>query len=90
MKQDKQFDNILNECLDRILRGETVEKCLQSYPEQAPELEPLLRTALATKMASHIQPRPEFKAKARYEFTAAIHEMQVQENSSVVRLRYDI
>ena len=76
MKQDKQFDNILNECLDRILKGESVENCLKSYPQQAAELEPLLRTALATKIASNIQPRAEFKARARYEFKAALHDLQ--------------
>ena len=76
MKQDKQFDNILNECLDRVLRGETIERCLQSYPDQARELEPLLRTALAAKQAVYIQPRAEFKAQARYAFNSALREMQ--------------
>ncbi len=57
MKKGKRFDNVLNECLERLLKGETIEQCLQSYPEQAAELEPLLRTALAAKRVSAIQPR---------------------------------
>jgi hypothetical protein len=56
MKNNRQFDDILNLCLDRILKGETVEGCLQSYPEMAKELEPLLRTAVAAKVASEVQP----------------------------------
>jgi len=76
MKASKRFDNILNECLERLLGGETIEQCLQSYPEQAVELEPLLRTALAAKQASTIQPRAEFKARARYQFQSALQEME--------------
>jgi len=78
MKASKRFDNILNECLERLLGGETIEQCLQSYPEQAAELEPLLRTALAAKQASTIQPRAEFKARARYQFQSALQEMESQ------------
>ncbi len=75
--KSKEFDNILDECLERLLvKGETVEQCLQSYPEQAAELEPLLRTALATGKAVAIQPRPEFRAKARYQFRSALREME--------------
>ncbi len=71
----KEFDNILDECLERLLvKGETVEQCLQSYPEQAANLKPLLQTALATKKAAAIQPRAEFKARARYQFRSALQE----------------
>ena len=73
MKADKEFDNILDECLERLLvEGETIEHCLQRYPEQAQELEPLLQTALEAREASTIQPRAEFKAKARYQFGSAL------------------
>ncbi len=75
MKTDKEFDNILDECLERLLvGGETIEQCLQHYPEQARELEPLLQTALEAKKASTFQPRAEFKAKARYQFRSALGE----------------
>ena len=68
-----EFDNILDECLERLIKGETVEQCLEGYPEQAGELEPLLRTAQVAKEASAITPRADFKARARYEFHAALH-----------------
>ncbi|MFC1990758.1 DUF5667 domain-containing protein [Chloroflexota bacterium] len=76
MKKGKEFDNILDECLDRILKGETVEDCLASYPEHAAELEPLLRTSLDTKNALAIKPRPEFRERAGYQFRAALQEME--------------
>lgn len=80
MNQNERFNDILNECLDRILKGEAVEQCLRSYPEQAKELEPLLRTAIAAKVASTIQPRPEFRAKARYEFRTALRDMEAKKS----------
>ena len=77
MKKAREFDNILNECLERVLiNGETVEQCLAGYPEHAAELEPLLRTALDAKEATAIRPRPEFRERASYQFQAALREME--------------
>lgn len=77
MKKSRKFNNILDDCLERLLvNGETIEQCLRSYPEQADELESLLPTVLATKQASAIQPRPEFRAKARYQFRLALQEIE--------------
>jgi len=77
--KNKEFNNILDECLERLLvKGETIEQCLESYPEQATELEPLLQTALTAKKASAIQPRPEFKARARYQFRSALREAEAK------------
>ncbi|MCL0053159.1 DUF5667 domain-containing protein [Dehalococcoidales bacterium] len=77
MKKSKEFNNVLDECLERLLvKGETLEQCLRSYPEQADVLEPLLQTALATKQAAAIQPRAEFKARARYQFRSALQEVK--------------
>jgi hypothetical protein len=75
MKEDKEFNNILDECLERIVvGGETLEQCLERYPEQAAELKPLLETVLAVKAASAVEPSPEFKARARYQFRSALGE----------------
>lgn len=76
MKTSKEFNNILDECLERLLiKGETIDQCLQSYPEQAARLKPLLQTALLAKRASAIQPRADFKARARYQFHSALQEV---------------
>jgi len=77
MNKNREFDDILDECVERLLaKGETLEQCLQSYPEQAAELKPLLETALATKRASAIEPRPEFRARARYQFHSALQTIE--------------
>ena len=86
MKKSKEFDDILNECLDRLLlKDETVEQCLVSYPEQADELEPLLQIAVATKRVSTIQPRPEFRARARYQFHSALQEIEAKRSRPFFR-----
>jgi hypothetical protein len=77
MSKSREFDNILDECLERLLvRDETVEQCLQSFPEHADELKPLLETALTTRQLSSIQPRAEFRDKARHQFHAALRETE--------------
>jgi len=77
VKRGKEFNNILDECLERLLvQGDTVEQCLESYPEHAAELEPLLRTAVAANKALSIQPHPEFKARARYQLNSLLQEVK--------------
>ena len=68
MGNNKQFDTILNECLERLITGqETVEQCLQRYPEFSTELEPLLRTAVVMNKAVDVKPSEDFRARARYQ-----------------------
>ena len=81
MRKSREFDNMLDECLERLLvKDETIEQCLRSFPKYADELKPLLETALATKQASAIQPRPEFRDRARYQFYSALQEMGRKES----------
>ncbi len=75
MNKNKEFDNILDECLSRLIEGETVASCLSRFPEYAAELEPLLRTAQETLKTAAVDPRPEFRDRARYQFQAAIRDM---------------
>ena len=83
IKNNREFSDILDECLERLFsKGETLEQCLASYPGQATELRPLLETALAAKQASAIEPRSEFKARARYEFRSALQGMEAKRGLS--------
>jgi len=84
MSESREFDNALDECLERLLfKGETIEQCLNSFPQHADEIKPLLETALAAKQASAIQPRPEFRDKARYQFYTALQEMEDKRSRSL-------
>ena len=59
-----RFEEALNECLDSLLRGGSVESCLDRYPEHAKELEPLLRIA-QVGITSAADPNPELKSETR-------------------------
>ena len=81
MKRDKEFDNILDICLERVFGGEPVEACLKDYPQYAGELEPLLRTVMLGKEAAAVEPRPEFRERARYQFQAAVRDMEAEQET---------
>jgi len=85
MGRESEFDNILDECLERVIKGEDIEACLARHPEHAAELEPLLRTALETRKAVAIGPRPEFRQRAGYEFQTAIRDTQPKGSRSFFR-----
>lgn len=76
MNKKSEFDTILDECLERILRGESVEECVAGYPEHADELRELLMTAADARDATTVSPRPEFRERASREFQAAIRDME--------------
>jgi len=65
------FDRILDECIDRINRGDRLEDCLASYPEHAEKLGPLLQTMLDTQAAYTFTPSPTAKTRARQRFNCS-------------------
>ncbi len=68
----KEFDKILDECIDRINHGETVEACLADYPAHSSQLEPLLKAMTQTKAAYSFVPSLDDKRTARQRFYAAL------------------
>jgi len=69
-----KMEDILNNCLERIFRGESIEDCLASYPREASELEPLLRTGLSlAQEAAAISPSPELKASVLSRLEARLY-----------------
>ena len=80
----ERFENILEECLQRLRHGESLEQCLARYPERAAELEPLLRVAMASRKASSdVAPRPEFRARTRYQIQSQLHDKEPKKASLV-------
>lgn len=70
-----EFDRILDECIDRLNRGERLEDCLPSYPEHAKKLGPLLQAMLDTQTAYTFTPSPTAKMAARQRFNATLEEL---------------
>ncbi|MFH0942401.1 MAG: DUF5667 domain-containing protein [Chloroflexota bacterium] len=74
MKREEIFNDILDACLEGLARGDTPEQCLARYPEQAAQLEPLLRTAAEARAAVAITPRTESRARGWLRLSEALRE----------------
>ncbi len=70
------FDKILDRCIDRINRGESLEACLTEYPDYVERLESILRAMLQTKTAYSFLPSASAKKTARQHFNAAVAELE--------------
>jgi hypothetical protein len=66
------LNKILDECIDRINRGESVDACLNEYPDYKEELGILLSTMLETKTAYFFTPSARSKNLQRQRFTSAL------------------
>jgi len=87
MNKSKELDNILDECLNRLMfKGETLEQCLRHYPKHVDELKPLLEAALVTSRLSSLEPSPEFKDKARVQLYTALRKMESKRSRSFFNL----
>ena len=73
----ERIEEALNDCIERMDSGESLGDCLNSYPDLADELKPLLELSHAvTETSLSIKPRGEFKAAARQRFHAALAEKE--------------
>ncbi len=59
------IEDLLDQCLEALRRGDTFEECLGRYPEHAKELEPLLLIAQAVIRSPLADPNPELKSETR-------------------------
>ena len=67
------FNQVLDSCLDQVFgNGDSIEQCLERYPEYASELEPLLQTALETQQALAYTPSSNAKATERARLQQAL------------------
>lgn len=82
MDKNKEYYDILNECLDFIAAGGDVQACLSKYPKYAAELKPMLSMAYALKSTAAIKPNPEFRQRAAAGFQQAVREMPRKQSRS--------
>ena len=69
------FDKILDECIDRINRGEDLDACLADYPVYAKQLQLLLQAMLETKEAYSFEPSDSAKRTSRQYLNAALESL---------------
>ena len=74
MARSKRFNEIFEECLERVFNGEPLEECVSRFPEQADELRSLLETAIAARRAAAVEPSPEFRERVRQQLLNTMRE----------------
>ncbi len=76
MSTETDFNKILDECLDRIKRGESIESCLAKYPELASDLKPMLESAAGFHRVAAITVSEDARRRARKRLFDAIEAHQ--------------
>jgi len=71
------FDSILDECLQAMASGESLESCLARYPQSAEELRPLLSLAQDVRRIPTAEPSPEARTAAWQRFYRRASELQI-------------
>jgi hypothetical protein len=83
----KDFDRILDECIERVNRGDTTADCLSDYPAYSEKLRPVLETVHDIREACNFEPSADAKRTARQKFHAALGKGQeVTPTLSFIRL----
>ena len=72
------FDKILDECIDLISSGETLESCLDKYPEYSGQLEPMLAVFVQTRDTLSFEVNIASKEASRNRFDTAVSESERQ------------
>ncbi len=67
----REFEDVLNECLERVAAGDDVHRCASSYPEHEEELLPLLTVAAAMQAVSTPPSAAQAKARGFVRFSQA-------------------
>lgn len=87
MMGTSQFNDQLNDCLERMATGEVLEECAAIYPDSEEELLPLLRAASATiQVVAAASLRPEAKARGLAKLNRALEEMAVRRSQRWLRM----
>jgi len=62
---EAKIDEILQECLENLEKGKSLDDCLAQYPDEADELAPLLQTALESRRHFAIEMDDATRARLR-------------------------
>ena len=75
----QEFNNALNDCLERVSQGENLQKCLSDYPQYREELDPLLQVGVSTmKFAETMTPPKQSKERNFQSFMQAVQTAQTE------------
>lgn len=74
-----EFETILDECLDRIRNGESLENCLDAYPQYTNRLRPLMQIGSELQRLPLPQARPADVDAGRRRMLAALEQKKLRQ-----------
>jgi len=88
---NNELETILDICVSQIKDGESnVAECLALYPEQAAQLEPLLKAATKLSRGREVIPDPAYKARTRAQLSTYMQQNPQRKRVSPVFWRLAI
>ena len=82
----REFEDVLNECLERVAAGDDIRRCASSYPEHEEELLSLLTMAAAMQAVSTPPDTAEAKARGFVRFSQADADRRARKRRAVPAL----
>jgi len=79
---NNHLEEILDECIDRINRGESIDSCLADYPEYAQQLRPLIQVMFELKRVYSFQVSPSAKRGYRKRLADTIQKIREKQKNS--------
>ncbi|MFC1901226.1 FecR domain-containing protein, partial [Chloroflexota bacterium] len=76
------FQIILEQCIEQLQKGSSLEDCLSQYPEHREKLEPLLRTAFRLNALEETKPSDEFITASKARVLNRIREVPVESRTA--------
>ena len=74
----RDLDKILDDCIEQVMRGETIEASLAKYPDMHDQLEPLLRIALSISSTPKVRPSSEYMGISKVHLMRLIRQESIQ------------
>jgi len=80
-----KFSRILDESIERLIKGETIESCLEEYPNDREQLEPLLNTAQLISSIPKVSVSEKYSRVSKARLIARIRRESVQAREAETR-----
>lgn len=88
---NNELETILDICVSQIEDGaSSIDECLALYPEQAAQLEPLLKAATKLSIAREVIPDPAYKARTRAQLSIYMQQNPQRKHVSPILWRVAI
>ena len=83
----QKFEILLAECLDRLEEGESLQSILDTYPQQANRLKPLLKAAFVSRSLPKPEPSPEAVQSGKNRLLAEVDSLRLENKFSKNRTK---